>query len=1407
MIKVNRIYMIIARGILYIAAGLLIVFVGAFLSLQTRPVRDAITGVIVKAIEQNTRAVCRIEALSGNLFSRFEIKGVELKDSKTGIPLMSAGNLDVSYSIPMLLRRVLWINRLTVDGASVNLIQTKGGTWNFEMLAAGDLQGQVSERPDDNSVSQPPNSEGFPAFKVEVRRLMIRDSDVTLVQQTDADETIRHFKGIECQARLVIGKEISAKIRHLAVRMDNPRVDLTDLSGDIRYDFGKSQVDVHKARIQGGKSDFTVDGRISFFGTGQDRFKMDLRADIKKLSLGEFGQAFPIQMPDEDIVSGNISVAGPVSKMDCQVDLRMDKCHVASQGLVIIDASNDVGLDLAGKISSLDLSALPVLDLNSFRSDLNTDFSLVWQQIGMPDQTGKITLDLTSSQMWGYLIDKAALGVRIAGDDFIFEHLQLKTPYGKLAGSGTLAGIMSSETDNQIQFAADLEGVNPEKFVKSSQYTGNVNGNVRSTIFIPKTFASEGITAEATCRIDPSRVKDIDIQSADIDAAWRDEKVTLKRFDLQTLLGTAAVTGTASIKDETCRFNAAATLPDIELIKTFIPDMGEDETLSGNVSFTADISGRWEKPDVAATVNAENVIYKDVSADSLIGNGHWNGGFKDFSMSAECGVKNIQSSGLKIPVLNFTTTMTPASMQADVELQGGQKEEFKLSGNISGWLEPVKEVLIDKMTLVSFNQPPLVNQEPVKLSVSSDRIRVDSLHLVSGDASLVLKGEAGMDPLADVSAVLMLRDLNLKRLSGFWEDGEKIQGRVSSDIQLSGFLENPVINMTASIKEASYDRLPVTDMSVALKYEDSRIDVTGSGLRQGRKIIDANGSASMHLALFPFKFTSRPESLVADLNVDEVDLSEFSAFLAGGDQVQGRLSSNIQLSGFLEDPIIDIELSIKEGVFDKFSVSNALASITYSDSKAQIEACAYRQNEKLLDVNGTALVALSLYPFEFVPKPGGLDLTMGLDQVDIAWISDIINDPEYDIRGILDATASVSGDVFKPQVQGRMRLKDGALDLKKQGLIYENLTADLRFAKETITIDDLKIKGDTEGTLHLSGALTHDNFKPRTFNIRAVGDQLYIPFHSGVYARINPDITLSGAWEAPVLSGEIKVFEGQVNLERFLEKKLSEIEIVAPVSAENGMLQIPEKEPEPLEFVDPLAADVAVIIPNDFWFKGKDEFIEIKGNIQLKKDPHKPFVLFGSVLPVRGTYRFRGRIFQIREGELIFAGQEDINPSINIEAFTSIGDVEIIIRLTGTFENLNLVLDSEPALAQSEIIAYLVFGRSPDDLSEKESFQAEEAALSFTGQIAADKLRDIVGETLGIDYLNISAGSGGLRQGSLTMGKYVLPKVFVTFRQGFDETVTQKVEVTYEINKNFDLETQIDNEQTSALDLIWKYEF
>jgi len=922
---------IFLRALLYLCLVLGIVVAGVVLSLQTRPVRDEVKRIIEETVTQNTRAVCRIGELNGNLISRFEIKGLELKDSKTGMTLMLADMVDAVYSIPMLLGRVLWINRMALDGVSVNLLEAEDGTWNFDMLAPDN---PPKHQPKHQPEPMPDNSSErgvFPGLKLNINQLAISDSDITISQQADSGEFTQHFKRLNCQARLNIEKDISAKFKHLTVFLDNPRIDLKDLSGAIRYNFFESRVDFIDTRIKGRKSDFTINGRLSFLDQDPneinlneinpdevnpdeinlDLIDMNLRADVKAMSLGEFGRAFPIQMPDEDVVSGNLSVTGTVSEMDCQVDLRMDICHVVSQGLVTIDESNDVGLDIAGKISGLDLSALPVLDLESFSGNMNTDFSLVWEQIGMPDQTGQINLDLMSSVLWDYVIDEAKLDVRISGDDFIFETLRLKTPYGKLDGDLDLAGILSSEKDNQIQFNTDIEAFNPEIFLKNHQYAGSINGTVCSMIFIPKTFALEGLAADTTCRVNASRMKNMDIVSAELETSWQDETITINCFDIETSLGTAALKGSASIKNETCRFNTDATLFDLNLISAFFPDIAHDTEMGGSASVMVDFNGKWREPVVSAVLNAERLTFNKVSADSLSAEGYWKGNIKEFNASAKCVGENIQTNGLQIPLFDLKTTLTPASIQADIELQGRPKELFTLSGNISHWLEPVKEVLIDRLTLVSFGQPPLVNREPVKMSISKDRILVDSLHLESGNASLILKADAGLNPPAGILADLSLRDLNLNRISAFWKEGKHFKGSLSSEVQLSGVLDNPVIKMTASVKDASYNEFPVTNMLFDLKYADSQVEVSGSGFTQGRKFLEVNGSASNSLVLYPFSFTPRPDNLFVDLSLEPIDISDIKGLMPSADQFQGTLSSHVTLSGLLEKPKIHINLSRK----------------------------------------------------------------------------------------------------------------------------------------------------------------------------------------------------------------------------------------------------------------------------------------------------------------------------------------------------------------------------------------------------------------------------------------------------------------------------------------------------------------
>ncbi|MDO9263252.1 MAG: hypothetical protein Q7U02_04740, partial [Desulfosalsimonadaceae bacterium] len=747
---------LLVRTLGYMILGLGLLVAGAFLILQIRPVQDAVTDTITKtlisAIATHTRAVCRIEKLSGNLLSGFTCQGVSLTDTESGDLLLKAQRIDILYILPLLLEKTLWINRLSVSGLSVALVNPAGDKWNFDVLSPS-----PSSPPKD--APQKPQPPVLSEFKVRLRHLDIRNSDVLISVSDDSDGltpqvTVHRFTGIEYRGRvdMKFGKEndIFADIEHLAVSLNFPRIDIIGLSGKIHCDLDETRFDFNNTAIKGKKSDFTINGSLAILENAPDRalldqIVLDLRAHVDAMSLGEFGRAFPIEMPDTDIVCGTLQAKGPVSKMDCQVDLRMDQCHVASQGLVGIDENYDVSLNLDGEISGLDLAALPALELTFLPGDLNTDgFTLIWRDIGMPEQTGRIVLHLTPSVLSGYTIDEAEITTEIHGPDMNFKPLHFKTPYGEVSGTLNLVGIMFGEEDKQIQIDSNIKNLNPAKSLRNKRFfgdndyniDGNIGGNLQTTIRIPGTYDTEGITAEAAFRMDASKVMGVDILKADVEAGWGEKTFTVKRLDLKTAFGSASLSGDASVKDRTWRLKAGATLPDLALARPYMPGIPEDAGLSGNVSLTADVTGPWDQPDITAAITGNSLAWDNLSADSLTAEGRWRGAFKDFNASADAGFKNMRMGGFQAPALNISTLLTPAAIRATVDLQGSREEQLTLSGDIRQWMEPVKTIEITKMALTAFDQPPLVNRGPVKVTLSPDLISVDSLNLASGSATV-----------------------------------------------------------------------------------------------------------------------------------------------------------------------------------------------------------------------------------------------------------------------------------------------------------------------------------------------------------------------------------------------------------------------------------------------------------------------------------------------------------------------------------------------------------------------------------------------------------------------------------------------------------------------------------------------
>lgn len=539
------------------------------------------------------------------------------------------------------------------------------------------------------------------------------------------------------------------------------------------------------------------------------------------------------------------------------------------------------------------------------------------------------------------------------------------------------------------------------------------------------------------------------------------------------------------------------------------------------------------------------------------------------------------------------------------------------------------------------------------------------------------------------------------------------------------------------------------------------------------------------------------------LELVNLELSRLNRLWKTRENVSGLVSATAVVGGTMASPVIEANITGEKLSGYQMTGTALAADLNYADSKAHVSVLLSKNGNKRLEARGTITSDPQFIPFMSELSKSRLDFSI---QTSGLRLSDLPIPNPRDM--VFDAAATVdmrvSGEASLPEIKGNIKLTDGYLTLLKNGLTYETMTATISFTGETLEVEELFLKGDTEGYLRGAGTIHLKGVSPEKFDLSLSGEDFFIPYRKAITARITPRLKLSGSSASPVLSGEVSVGESKINLDRMAGPSAPEIQIIrSSADSEDERRVILDEKPS--DFMNALAAGVTIKVPKNAWLKGQDISTEIAGEIGLRKESGKPFWLLGALNTRRGTYYFRGKHFNIEEGAVEFIGLEDPNPNINIKAVSRIQEVDIIIHISGTARKLVLALDSDPQMDQSDIISYLVFGKPTDSLKGGQAFNAEKAAMSFSGGLLAAELRGILGDVIFLDAFGVESGENG--GGAVSVGKYIRPNIFMTYRYGLAEDEPNQVEISYEYNSNIRVETQLGNDKNSGVDLFWQIDF
>jgi len=534
----------------------------------------------------------------------------------------------------------------------------------------------------------------------------------------------------------------------------------------------------------------------------------------------------------------------------------------------------------------------------------------------------------------------------------------------------------------------------------------------------------------------------------------------------------------------------------------------------------------------------------------------------------------------------------------------------------------------------------------------------------------------------------------------------------------------------------------------------------------------------------------------------ELPLSLFEAWLPSGSALSGKLEGQGRLGATPTTPVNgEVEIKLQAGMISPATLgtNTPTAHIAYhgGELKASLDAQSLTTNVHIDLADGDVRGALRIERAA-LPAPLGDGETARDDALvgqlqgdirDLSLLPAFIPGIEH-TQGHLFSTLSIAGSWDRPRVIGELRLENGTASIPSLGLNPEAI--------------DVVIRGDEQGRLHLDAQLRSKDgslnlggeiqyVRPQGWDIQARlnGERAEIVNTPEYHILASPDIKLSVKGHRIELSGELLIPEANLR-PRDVSGAVSASDDVVIVNAEGGAA--PEERWQ-------IFTNLRIRLGNYVKFSGYGLRGLLNGDFILSDEPQKPTVARGELSVVNGEYRAYGQKLTIDRGRLLFYGGPVDNPGLDIRAVRKIQTVTAGIMVRGTLKAPQVQLFSEPAMAETDALSYLLTGQPMNQATTTQGQQLYGAALSL-GLAGSGLLASQIGQRFGIDQLTVESG-GSFGTGALVIRHYLSPKLYISYGVGLVEHLNVFL-MRYQISRIWALEAESGTQ--SGADLVYTLE-
>lgn len=486
--------------------------------------------------------------------------------------------------------------------------------------------------------------------------------------------------------------------------------------------------------------------------------------------------------------------------------------------------------------------------------------------------------------------------------------------------------------------------------------------------------------------------------------------------------------------------------------------------------------------------------------------------------------------------------------------------------------------------------------------------------------------------------------------------------------------------------------------------------------------------------------------------------------------VLGRGAADITFAGTAKAPLVRGTFSLSEGGYRDFRAPYLQGALNYADKRLEATLLLWRTGRPALTISADTLpLDLSFTSVRDRKLPGPLYIRATADSADLGLLEAFTQNLRR-VRGSLTADLTITGGWNEPVLGGTLAIADAAATLPGLGVRWERTSARVHLAKDSVVFDELTIHGGAGSLSVASGGWVRFergrsptlSVRVRTERFRAIDVRNFLTL---VATTQGEGITISGPVFGATLTGRGTADEGALYFADLVTKQI--VDLSDPATADlidTALVRSARLGPSfQNQFIDSLRIqNFRLTVGEDFWLRSTDANIKLSGGATVNK-LGRNYRVDGTLTAERGQYVLKmgiTRNFDVERGSVRFLGTPDLNAELDLTARHQVkptdGTREFAMqaRITGTLlvPKLTLMNSDNPSMTETDMVSYLMFGRSTAGLQGAGTTQTirEQAALSsmlntyFLPALSSELERTLISDLgVPVDYIQIRPGGIG----------------------------------------------------------------